>query len=100
VQRKSQYLSTAVNIPGTSARFRIVSSSEITTTVPSSGSSRDGDGDDLSYEAQQDCDVPAAMEISGAEMKDPGSRPGPRLVPSFNLLLRADLLAHLRRTFR
>jgi hypothetical protein len=98
MQRKNQYLPTAISIPGTAARFGVVSASEITTIRPSGTNQGRGDGDDLKRcEAQQQRYVPAAIERSAVESKDVNSRSGRLPAPAF---LRAALLAHLRRTFR
>lgn len=102
MQHKGQYGATVVSFPGTAARFKVVAASEISTTLPSGAEQRHGD-DLRRYEAQHD--VPsateaAAIEASAVEIKDGSSRPGRLLTPSFNVFLRASLLAHLRRTFR
>jgi hypothetical protein len=116
MQDKRQYFPTAVSFPGTAATFKVVSASEITTTVPGVANQGHRDGDDLGQdEAQQQRGVPFsvetgsvetgavetdAIEISAGEIKDVRARPGRLLAPSFGLFLRAALLAHLRRTFR
>jgi hypothetical protein len=103
MQRKRQYFTTAVRFPGAGDTFKVVSASEITTTVPSRANQRHGDGGDLGrYKAQQQRDVPGAIEtgaieISAVGIKDVSSRPDRLLAPAF---LRAALLAHLKRTFR
>src|ERR1035441_8421370 len=101
MQDKRQYLPNAVSFPGTAATFKVVSASEITTTVPRVANQGHGDGDDLTrYEAPQQRGVPCAVEtgaieISAGEIKGVSSRTGRLLTPPFGLFLRADLLAHL-----
>ena len=101
MQGKRRYSPTTVNVPGTAARFKGVSTSEITKTVPDVANQRQGDGDEFKrYKAQQQRDLAAAIETGAGEIKDVRSRPGRLLAPPFGLFLRAALLAHLKRTFR
>jgi hypothetical protein len=103
---KRHRFATAVSFPGAGARFKVVSTSEITTSAPNVANRGHGEGDDFGRcEAQQQRGVPfavetGAIEISAREIGDVSARPGRLLTPPFGLFLRAALLAHLERTFR
>jgi hypothetical protein len=100
VPDKRQYATAPVSFPCSASRFKDVSASEIA-MVSSVATRGHGDVEAIrSYEAQGQCGVAGAVEISSGEIREVSRRPGRLLTPPFGLFLRAALLAHLERTFR